>query len=1208
MKMDSLKEYRSRLNLTQRELAEEMGIKTNTYARWERGAEPTPEMALRFVKNLADQRGVASPLAGSNVIARDPHHRAILERLNEHLDPTVFEKCAVDLLQTIFPGIVPVGNGSDMGFDGAIPTEGGEPIPLIVTTGTDAKRNLKKNLGQLKKLERPPKDVVFATSRRLRPRTRIDLSNLVADLGFRLRQVFDQMWFANALYRKAKWTKRLLNISGLPSALCVVPLSSRPVIGETVIGRDEELERLRKLTADALIVGAPGSGKTFLLRALVNESRALFLADDNREAIADAVRDQQPEAVIVDDAHAYPDRLESLLHVRNQMSADFRVIAVSWLADEDQVRLTLPVDAEDVIRLERLPADTIIEIIKSTGIAGPNELLRAIREQSAGQPGLAVMLAHLCWKDDIGILKSVYTGEALLKRLLPQLKELIGDDPALILGAFALGGRNGYSQDTVARFLEMPRYELSQRLAGLGAAGILHQFRDGSVAIRPQSLAPALVQNAFWGGVGSLPSYLALFDKASSKSDVLEVLIGARARGTNIPALERLLEIHASVEQLSRYASIGPGEARYVLEQYPDRIVGLAFGILESLPERAVPLLLSSAVNGAREMGADLNRPLPFRMFKDNYDLPFRELEGWLNAYGSDSKISSERRRVFLRSIKRWSESVVLNDSHVAAVVSQALTIAFRSRWRASEQDPGAGLTVSLQHGVVDADTTKFLLNEWPNIADLACNVAERSQRWSDLFELQEDWRHTLPRVYIYDELRVLRQEFADRLLQTIATAAQDHPGIQNHVAGVAGREGVIIRTHTDPNFDVLYPHEEHHPANELKELATKAIPPLAETYLAVGPQRSAVTLKYFDDEAQLANLSWPRLTPELCRELAKAVDDPFAWATEFLRAGCPADLVGPFAEKTRGMNRKRAIHLLKDYADNPKYQHLFVRIVVTTKGAPEGLVNAAIAMASEWTQLLQGFAWHEVPQTTLKQLLACKHPNIAFTAAIGVWNSKERDHLIGATGQDWEQAIIAGLHYETVDDIAEYWFKEILDVRPDLAEKCLLVLLETDNEAVLPNAAIKVARKATKCLTTQQKCELLNHTAGKAFNAGDIITALVDDDPAAYAHLLATERLKKVHLEPLRSLPQTHWAEFVTLAAETGFTTDEIIQASETRFLSWNGSESAMWHSRQEAYEKFVVHADDRVSEVARQLSKQMQDRAEHAAKREHEEKIWSI
>ena len=103
-------------------------------------------------------------------------------------------------------------------------------------------------------------------------------------------------------------------------------------------------------------------------------------------------------------------------------------------------------------------------------------------------------------------------------------------------------------------------------------------------------------------------------------------------------------------------------------------------------------------------------------------------------------------------------------------------------------------------------------------------------------------------------------------------------------------------------------------------------------------------------------------------------------------------------------------------------------------------------------------------------------------------------------------------------------------------------------------------------------------------------------------------ERLQTFHLEPLRSLPHTRWAEFVALAADTGYTTDQIIEVWGPHSWGGSGSVSAMHRSRQEAYEKFAEHADHRVAEVALRLSNEMRTHAEHEEKREREEKIWGI
>ena len=163
--------------------------------------------------------------------------------------------------------------------------------------------------------------------------------------------------------------------------------------------------------------------------------------------------------------------------------------------------------------------------------------------------------------------------------------------------------------------------------------------------------------------------------------------------------------------------------------------------------------------------------------------------------------------------VSRAGQSLwVWRSPRVATVVSRALTIAFRSMWHDGEMDPGAGRTFTFQDCPVDEETTQSLFQEWPNIAELACTAAERALRWSDLVKLQDEWRYELRRIHVLgvsDDLRALRQKFADRILQTIATRTQDHPGIQHRVASVAALERIRIKTHTDPHFDAFYLYEE---------------------------------------------------------------------------------------------------------------------------------------------------------------------------------------------------------------------------------------------------------------------------------------------------------------------------------------------------------------------------------------------------------------
>ena len=170
------------------------------------------------------------------------------------------------------------------------------------------------------------------------------------------------------------------------------------------------------------------------------------------------------------------------------------------------------------------------------------------------------------------------------------------------------------------------------------------------------------------------------------------------------------------------------------------------------------------------------------------------------------------------------------------------------------------------------------------------------------------------------------------------------------------------------------------------------------------------------------------------------------------------------FAEKTRGRTRKRTIRLLKGYADDPQYQQLFVRIVLTTQDVAKSLVDTALSMAAAWPQLLQGLSWcDEVPPATLKRLLTCNHPNVACKAAIGIWGSKEPEQVISEMRQDWEQAVIAGLCDSQTDGTVGHWIENILMTRPDFVEKCLGTILCMANDATLPYTALRVARKVAK-------------------------------------------------------------------------------------------------------------------------------------------------
>ena len=123
---------------------------------------------------------------------RDPFYQEVTLRLGGRLDPELFERCVVALLRDVYKGLVPVRGGADAGMDGAIATVSGSPLPLVTTTGKEALRNLRRNLGSYVKNGGEQRTVVFATSRELTARKRKNLEDEATNQGFRLRQILNR--------------------------------------------------------------------------------------------------------------------------------------------------------------------------------------------------------------------------------------------------------------------------------------------------------------------------------------------------------------------------------------------------------------------------------------------------------------------------------------------------------------------------------------------------------------------------------------------------------------------------------------------------------------------------------------------------------------------------------------------------------------------------------------------------------------------------------------------------------------------------------------------------------------------------------------------------------------------------------------------------------------------------------------------------------
>ena len=1180
-----IRALRTRLGLTQKTLAETVGVSSNTVARWERGELGISTAMTDRLLAVAKELPSGAAITRTSGVALDPHHRAVLDGLSGRLDPDMFEQCAAGLLQTDWPGLVPIRGGRDHGFDGAVADwDSQEPFPLLATTGKALVRNFRTSLDSAKRNGWKPKRTLFATSRRITPAVRSKLFEAARARGVTLVQTYDQDWFADRLYREPQWCKRLLGVSGRPNALSVFPVSRRPVLGDDVLGREREKKWLLERRGDCLLVGEPGSGKSFLLRALALEGRALFLVDDDREQIANDLRSLKPEAVIVDDAHVRPTCIGRLVQIRSEVDADFRIIATCWAGQAQSTKSDLNIGQSDVLTLELIDANTMIEIIKSVGIRGPNELLYAIRRQAAGRPGLAATLAHLCL---VGDVRAATSGEGLVDTVAPDLDRVLGRDAMRLLAPFALGGDSGARQEDVAEQLSMSLLETSSALATLGAAGIVRDRRGSAISVEPPPMRWVLVRRVFFGGPGSLPVERFL-SAVRNRTESLRTLIGARARGAAVPDLERWLEESNSEALWTDYASSGPAAARFALARHPEIINALAEPALVHLPDEAIPMLLSRAQD---ECAADIA-----------LESALHPLERWIKSGDTRGKPEAiEHRKTLVTCSAAWCRR-----SRNVTVSIAAMCIALDPDFDFVTQDPGVGKRILFSQATLDVEIIDQLSMSWPAVMTVVNQGSDVP--WTKLIKLATNWCHA--RLSGDNQTRDAAFQFRLRMLTDLGLASRERPGVQHRIADLAKRLGAEIETTMDAEFECLFPQDPYEAEDleqEHKRLEVNACQ-LAERWRHCPADDVASFLGRLETEARRAGITYPRLTPAFCRMLVKASPDPATVARVFMRERLPADLVEPFLREAVGGD-PLTWSVVSDCLEDNLYVAIGIQLAICHEFTPSEVVSSALQRVDTAPRLIEHCcATGGISRAAISRIFRSSDASTAISAAIGYWQAHRHSRSQAPLEETWRCAILLSAQ-SRLSSLDGYWVGEILKKDGELAVEWLTRFLDSD-ESSLGFYAQEAAKKAIETLGSTQRITVLNaiRPHPRAFGASEIVKALIGNDPQVYRHLLQSQELKEHHLSPLTGCPNTDWRSIAVLALNHGYSCKDIVNATLGGERSWEGSESEMWARLRHRFEELRRDGDSHIVRVGQLGAETVAIWEQRAKEREREEAIYGL
>lgn len=1082
-------------------------------------------------------------------MVKDPLYRNIAERLAEKLNPDRFERCAVDLLRDVYPGLVPIPGAGDGGMDGAIATPGGgHPIPLVATTREDVIGNLTKNLKSYGSTGGSAREAVLATSQALTPTKRSNLEKRAAELGFVLRNIHDHADFVGRLYENPAWRKDLLGLTGDPPALSALPRSPRPWPTRQLLGRDDELAWLREAQGDVVISGQPGVGKTALLGVLAQEGHGLFVVSEDLAQIADACRRLDPDWIFVDDAHldtANPrdSMLGKLSRLRHELDMWFRIMATTWPGHEDDVRHTLYLPRDQVLRVNPLERSVMADIVHAVNPRFIDVLIGEILDQSDGRPGLAVTLAQWAQRGELGDLVN---GRLLLREIrrdIPRNRTLDA------LAPFALAGRYGIRLRSAAQALAWPEDVLREALRPASGTGILRETdnddpRRRFIGVEPEVLRVALVERAYFSGALSMglePALARVEDPASCTCTLIRVL----GRGGRVPhdlIRERLENLHRFSwpgDLWEHYVGTGKEAALWVMETHPDRVVSAGRTALEVVPDLALDALL-------RVSAEDIQRT----------DDPTRTIERWVSA-GLPGQGAAERRIMLIKALVtniqrvrgQTREEGNLGQQYLGKLLPAAFSLAVEDM-RTSPADP---LSLTITSGSLLPEDVRAIAREWPAVLGALQMLGEEGVECAR--HIFYEWTCSFVAHGQHPETSPTARAEAPRMLRDIVELAEREPGIVMWAHRQAHDRQLEVDPPPleDPLFDRLFPKAQE-PFGDpfLTDVILPTVTDLAKQWSQEDPRVVVSRMAYYDRQRELADLVYPDVLGSIADRLAQQVEQPTRWLEALVDQNPPTTWVESFLQAAVA-DSSDSDTPWEVVARDTRYDMVCADVGLRLSGLPERSVGRILMAVRRVVEIRHEILpWGDLSGEWQCRLLENPNARLRATAAAALWHVHRGIRPSGRLGlllwnaviDSGDPALLQEL-LETDRSAARDWI--LRQARASSTQRSSeeaasasestephLTPSMYDLAALSPWRALELLGAAVSVLTIEDRRDLILAIPSRADER--FFGHLVREDPGLYRVLLQRPLSRQSHLAPLTVGHLENRDDLVQMAREHGY------------------------------------------------------------------------